>query len=143
MILILYILGGLIALVVLALVFLPAFIDEQAVINLAQEQVRQATGGELRVDGELDLNLFPELKLNLGSTTIDLPPQNAEGSRLVATIPERLSKSVGADLRIVTCPVHTSVTIGLAWTTVNHRAPLNMWVREMIYRLNARARKGG
>ncbi|TYC54120.1 LysR family transcriptional regulator [Rhodobacterales bacterium] len=65
------------------------------------------------------------------------------GSRLVATIPERLSKSVGADLRVVTCPVHTSVTIGLAWTTVNHRAPLNMWVREMIYRLNARARKGG
>ena len=88
MILILYILGGLIALVVLALVFLPAFIDEQAVINLAQEQVRQATGGELRVDGELDLNLFPELKLNLGSTTIDLPPQNAEGSRLVATAEE-------------------------------------------------------
>jgi hypothetical protein len=37
--------------------------------------------------------------------------------------------------------VHTSVTISLVWTTLNHRAPLHLWVREMVYRLNARARK--
>lgn len=88
MILIIYVVGGLIALIVLALVFLPALIDEQAVIELAQQQVRQATGGELSVAGDLDLNLFPEFKLNLGATTIDLPPQGAGGSRLVATAQE-------------------------------------------------------
>ena len=88
MILVIYLLGGLIALLVLALVFIPALIDEQAIIDLAQQQVRQATGGELSVDGDLELSLFPTLELNLGSTTIDLPPQNAEGSRLIATAGE-------------------------------------------------------
>ncbi|MEK9542994.1 MAG: AsmA family protein, partial [Luminiphilus sp.] len=88
MILVIYLLGGLIALLVLALVFIPALIDEQAIIDLAQQQVRQATGGELSVDGDLELSLFPTLELNLGSTTIDLPPQNAEGSRLIASAGE-------------------------------------------------------
>ena len=68
MILVIYLLGGLIALLVLALVFIPALIDEQAIIDLAQQQVRQATGGELSVDGDLELSLFPTLELNLGST---------------------------------------------------------------------------
>lgn len=88
MIVVIYLLGGLIALLVLALVFIPALIDEQAIIDLAQQQVRQATGGELSVDGDLELSLFPTLELNLGSTTVDLPPQNAEGSRLIATAGE-------------------------------------------------------
>ena len=88
MILVIYLLGGLIALLVLALVFIPALIDEQAIIDLAQQQVRQATGGELSVDGDLELSLFPTLELNLGSTTVDLPPQNAEGSRLIASAGE-------------------------------------------------------
>ncbi|MGB0764333.1 MAG: AsmA family protein, partial [Luminiphilus sp.] len=85
MILVIYLFGALIALLVLALVFIPALIDEQAIIDLAQQQVRQNTGGELSVDGDLELSLFPSLALNLGSTTIDLPPQNDEGSRLIAT----------------------------------------------------------
>ena len=88
MILVIYIFGALIALLVLALFFVPALIDEQAIIDLAQDQVRQSTGGELSVDGDLELSLFPSLALNLGSTTIDLPPQNDEGSRLIATAGE-------------------------------------------------------
>lgn len=62
------------------------------------------------------------------------------GSNLVATVPERLSKTISAGLRTVACPVVTSVTIGLVWTAVNHRSPVHMWVRDMIYRLNSRTR---
>ena len=85
MLVVLYVVGALIALVVVGLVLLPMFIDEQAVINLAQQQFKEATAGELVVEGNVDLGLFPELKLNLGNTTIDLPPQTEDGSRLVVT----------------------------------------------------------
>ena len=88
MVFILMVLGGLIALVVLALVFLPMMIDEQAVLGLAQQQIREATGGELIVEGDLDLALFPNVIVNLGPTTIDLPPQGADGSRLLAKATE-------------------------------------------------------
>ncbi|MGD2006665.1 MAG: hypothetical protein PVJ95_00230, partial [Cellvibrionales bacterium] len=60
MVFILMVVGGLIALVVLTLVFLPMMIDEQAVLGLAQQQIREATGGELVVEGDLDLALFPQ-----------------------------------------------------------------------------------
>ena len=88
MVFILMVLGSLIALVVLALVFLPMMIDEQAVLGLAQQQIREATGGELIVEGDLDLALFPNVIVNLGPTTIDLPPQGADGSRLLAKATE-------------------------------------------------------
>lgn len=88
MLVLLYIVGALIALVVVGLAVLPMFIDEQAIINLAQQQVRETTGGELVIEGNVDLALFPELKINLGSTTIDLPPQTEGASRLVITAQE-------------------------------------------------------
>ena len=88
MLVVLYVVGALIALVVVGLVLLPMFIDEQAVINLAQQQFKEATAGELVVEGNVDLGLFPELKLNLGNTTIDLPPQTGDGSRLLVTAQE-------------------------------------------------------
>ena len=88
MLVILFIVGALVALVVVGLALLPMFIDEQAVIDLAQQQFREATGGELAVEGNVDLGLFPELKINLGNTTIDLPPQNDAGSRLIVTAQE-------------------------------------------------------
>ena len=88
MLVLLYIVGALIALVVVGLAVLPMFIDEQAIINLAQQQVRETTGGELVIEGNVDLALFPELKINLGSTTIDLPPQTEGASRLLITAQE-------------------------------------------------------
>ena len=88
MVFILIVVGGLIALVLLALVFVPMMIDEQAVLGLAQQQIREATGGELTVEGELNLALFPSVIVNLGSTTIDLPPQGPEGTRLLARAEE-------------------------------------------------------
>lgn len=86
MVFILVVLGIIIAAVVLALVFIPSMIDESAIIALAQEQVRKATGGELTVEGDVDIALFPQLVLRLDDTTLDIPPQSAEASRLLAEV---------------------------------------------------------
>ncbi len=86
MVFILFILGLLIAAVVLTLVFAPMLIDQQEIVALAQEQVRKATGGELTVDGDIELSLLPSVVLVLEQATIDLPPQGEDGSRIVASI---------------------------------------------------------
>ncbi len=65
------------------------------------------------------------------------------GSNLVATVPERLTEAVGKGLRVVDCPVETVIPIRIAWTTLTHRSPIHMWVRDMIYRMTARLRKEG
>jgi len=86
MVFILFILGLLIAVVVLTLVFAPMLIDQQEIVALAQEQVRKATGGELTVDGDIELSLLPSVVLVLDQATIDLPPQGEGGSRVLASI---------------------------------------------------------
>ncbi len=86
MIFILVVLGIIIAAIVLALVFVPMLIDESAIIALAQEQVRAATGGELTVEGDVDIALFPELVLKLGDTTLDMPPQGEGSGRMLAEV---------------------------------------------------------
>jgi len=86
MIFILFILGLLVAAIVLGLVFAPMLIDQQAIVALAQEQVRKATGGELTVEGDIELSLLPSVVLVLDQATIDLPPQGEEGSRVLAKI---------------------------------------------------------
>ncbi len=65
------------------------------------------------------------------------------GSELVATVPERLSKAVGKGLRVLDCPVITSIPIRIVWTSLTHRSPVHMWVRELIYRLAARPGASG
>ncbi len=78
--------GVVIAIVVLGLLILPNFIDEQQIIALAQEQVRKSTGGELRVDGDTRLTLLPSLSIALNSTTIDLPGQPETSGRTLASV---------------------------------------------------------
>ena len=86
MVFILFILGLLIAAVVLTLVFAPMLIDQQEIVALAQEQVRKSTGGELTIDGDIELSLLPSVVLVLDQATIDLPPQGEDGSRVLASI---------------------------------------------------------
>lgn len=78
--------GVVIAIVVLGLLILPSFIDEQQIIALAQEQVRKSTGGELSVDGDARLTLLPSLSIALNSTTIDLPGQPETSGRTLASV---------------------------------------------------------
>lgn len=88
MLVILWILGGLIALAVLAMLLLPMFIDEQALIEMAQEQVRASTGGELMIEGDTELSLFPRFGLRLEETSLDLPPKSEFDQQINASIKE-------------------------------------------------------
>lgn len=88
MLVILWILGGLVALVVLAMLVVPMFIDEQALIEMAQEQVRTSTGGELMIEGETELSLFPRFGLRLENTSLDLPARSDYDQQINASIKE-------------------------------------------------------
>ena len=76
MVFVLIALGGLVALVLLALILVPMFIDEAALIALAQETVHEKTGGELIVEGETALSLFPRLAVELNDTQLILPARS-------------------------------------------------------------------
>ena len=88
MLVLLWIAGGLIALVVLAMVLLPMFIDEQALLDMAQEQVKASTGGEFIVEGETELSFFPRFGLRLEGTSLNLPAQTEYDSLIKASIDE-------------------------------------------------------
>jgi AsmA protein len=73
MVFVLIALGGLVAFILLALILVPMFIDETALIAMAQEAVRDETGGELIVAGDSELSLFPRLAVELNDTQLILP----------------------------------------------------------------------
>ena len=70
---ILWIVGALVATVGLAVLLVPMFIDEQALLRMVREQVRTQTGGELVVEGETELSLFPRFAVRLENTSLNLP----------------------------------------------------------------------
>ena len=88
MLIILWILGALLALVVLAMVLLPVFIDEQALTEMAAEQVRANTGGELVINGETDISFFPRFGLRLEGVELDLPAQTEYDVTITASLNE-------------------------------------------------------
>jgi uncharacterized protein involved in outer membrane biogenesis len=88
MLLILWILGALLALVVLAMVLLPIFIDEQALTELAAAQLRTNTGGELVINGETDISFFPRFGLRLEGVELDLPAQTEYDITIAASVNE-------------------------------------------------------
>lgn len=88
MLVILWIVGGLIALAVIAMVMLPMFIDEQALLDMAQEQVKTNTGGELVVEGGAELSFFPRFGLRLEDTSLNLPAQSEYDPTIQASISE-------------------------------------------------------
>lgn len=88
MLIILWILGALLALAVLAAVLLPIFIDEQALTELAAEQVRANTGGELVINGQTDISFFPRFGLRLEDVELDLPAQTEYDVAIAASVDE-------------------------------------------------------
>ena len=85
---ILWIGGALVAIAVLAMFLVPMFIDEQALLDLAQEQVQTQAGGELIVEGDAELSFFPRFGLRLEETTLNLPAQTEYDQDINATITE-------------------------------------------------------
>jgi uncharacterized protein involved in outer membrane biogenesis len=88
MLVILWIVGALVAIAVLAMLLVPMFIDEQALLDLAQEQVETQAGGELIVEGDAELSFFPRFGLILEETTLNLPAQTEYDQDINATITE-------------------------------------------------------
>ena len=88
MLVILWIVGALVAIAVLAMFLVPMFIDEQALLDMAQEQVQTQAGGELIVEGDAELSFFPRFGLRLEETTLNLPAQTEYDQRISATIAE-------------------------------------------------------
>ena len=88
MLVILWIVGALVAIAVLAMFLVPMFIDEQALLDLAQEQVQTQAGGELIVEGDAELSFFPRFGLRLEETTLNLPAQTEYDQDINATITE-------------------------------------------------------
>ena len=85
---ILWIVGGLVALAVIAMVLVPLFIDEQALLDMAQEQIKANTGGELIVEGGAELSFFPRFGLRLEDTSLDLPARSEYDPSIQASIAE-------------------------------------------------------
>lgn len=88
MLVILWVVGGLVALAVLATVLVPLFIDEQALFDMAQEQIKANTGGEFIVEGGAELSFFPRFGLRLEDTSLDLPARSEYDPSIQASIAE-------------------------------------------------------
>ena len=88
MLIILWLLGALVALIVLGIVLLPVFIDEQALTDMAAEQVRANTGGELVINGETDISFFPRFGLRLEGVELNLPAQTEYDVTITASLDE-------------------------------------------------------
>ena len=88
MLVIMWIVGGLIALIVIAMLLVPIFIDEQALLDMAQEQVKANTGGDLIVEGGAELSFFPRFGLRLEGTSLDLPAKSEYDPTIKASIDE-------------------------------------------------------
>lgn len=88
MLVILWIVGGLVALAVIAMVLVPLFIDEQALLDMAQEQIKANTGGELIVEGGAELSFFPRFGLRLEDTSLDIPARSEYDLSIQASIAE-------------------------------------------------------
>lgn len=69
----LWVLGVPVALVLLAIVAVPMFIDEKALVAIAAEQLEAQNGVILRVDGETSLSLFPKVALSTTDVSVDIP----------------------------------------------------------------------
>lgn len=85
---ILWVVGTLVAIAVLAIFLVPMVIDEQALLDMAQEQVQTQAGGELIVGGDAELSFFPRFGLRLEETTLNLPAQTEYDPDINATITE-------------------------------------------------------
>src|SRR6056297_2920190 len=61
--------GGLVLVFLLAAILLPLLVPRDRLRDLAEDQVRERTGGEVAL-GELSLQVFPRLQLVLGASSL-------------------------------------------------------------------------
>ncbi|MGE4292912.1 MAG: AsmA family protein [Desulfovibrio sp.] len=70
----LLIVGGLAALLVAALIFVALFVDPNDYKDRITQTVRETTGMELTIDGDLSLHVFPWIGVDTGAIRLGNPP---------------------------------------------------------------------
>ena len=66
--------GGLVALIILTLLIAPMFVDVEKYKPMIEERVSEATGRPFRLEGTLDLSLFPWAGISLSELHLGNPP---------------------------------------------------------------------
>jgi uncharacterized protein involved in outer membrane biogenesis len=69
-----YVVGGLVALVVIALVLILLFVDPNDYRDDIEQLVERETGRDLTLTGDLKLSVFPWIALELGATSLGDAP---------------------------------------------------------------------
>ena len=70
---VLSILTVIVLLVVGAIFLAPVFLDKEQIVALAADAVRDQTGAELKVRGDLDLSVFPTLGISFTRASVTMP----------------------------------------------------------------------
>jgi uncharacterized protein involved in outer membrane biogenesis len=71
----LWIIGIPVLLLILAVVLIPVFLDKEALVALAAEQLEAQSGIELVVEGDASLSLFPDVALAMSDVRAALPDE--------------------------------------------------------------------
>jgi len=66
-------LAVIVLLLVGAIFLIPVFVDKEQIVALAADAVREQTGAELKVRGDLDLSIFPTLGISFTRASITMP----------------------------------------------------------------------
>ncbi len=69
-----YVVGGLVALIVVALIAILLFVDPNDYRNDIEQLVERETGRELTLSGDLELSVFPWIALKMGAATLGDAP---------------------------------------------------------------------
>ncbi|MDP5054650.1 MAG: AsmA family protein [Congregibacter sp.] len=78
---VLWVLGIPVVLLILAAILVPLFLDEQALIDIAAQRIKEQSGVVLRVDGDAALSLFPRVALAANDVSLEIPDSQ---TRIVA-----------------------------------------------------------
>ena len=74
----LWIIGIPVVIVLLAVIIVPMVLDEEALVRIASEQIEDQTGGQLAVNGEASISIFPKASLSMTEVTYSMPEEGTE-----------------------------------------------------------------
>jgi uncharacterized protein involved in outer membrane biogenesis len=74
----LWIIGVPLLLIVLAVLLVPMLLDAKALADIAAKQIREQTGAELRVDGDVAISLFPRVALSANEIFVNIPESKTQ-----------------------------------------------------------------
>ncbi len=67
-----------VVLVIAAVIIVPMILDEEALVRIASEQIEGQTGGQLAVNGEASISIFPKASLSMTEVTFSVPEDGTQ-----------------------------------------------------------------